>query len=198
MSHTSQILSSRPVHRRGFLGLFGLAGSALVLHPLTGLGMVPSSRDAIPADWTRILGAATSEYTAFLERLKLRFLPASKILAPHLKQHGSVRNSLPPSSLWSNLPPTLLVADKIAEKLGEPVLEVISAYRSPAYNATCPGGKTQSQHLRNGALDLVFRSAPREVAAVARDLRSQGVFRGGVGVYRDFTHVDTRGTNADW
>lgn len=167
------------------------------MNPLTGLAMTPSA-PAIPADWMKTLGDKAVDYVAFLEKLKLRFLPTAKIIEPHLKQHGSVRNSLPPAELWKNMPATLLVADKIAECLGESVVEVISAYRSPAYNATCPGGKTQSQHLRNGALDLVFKSSPVRVAKVARELRSQGVFQGGVGVYPAFTHVDTRGKNADW
>jgi hypothetical protein len=197
VSYSSQILSARPVNRRGFLGLFGLAGSALALNPLTGLAMT-NTTPAIPSDWMKVLGSKAADYVAFLEKLKLRFLPTAKIIEPHLKQHGSVRNSLPPAELWHNLPATLLVADKIAECLGENVVEVISAYRSPAYNATCPGGKTQSQHLRNGALDLVFRSSPAKVAKVARELRSQGVFKGGVGMYPAFTHVDTRGKNADW
>jgi len=152
----------------------------------------------LPSDWLATLGSKATDYVAFIEKLRLRFLPVAKVIEPHLKQHGSVRNSLPPSELWKNMPATLLVADKIAERLDESVVEVISAYRSPAYNATCPGGKTHSQHLRNGALDLVFRSSPSKVAEVARDLRSQGVFKGGVGLYPDFTHVDTRGYNADW
>lgn len=203
MSHSSQILSTPPLNRRGFLGFFGLAGSALALNPLAGLASavpsaVPSAPAAVPADWLAALGAKAADYVAFLEKLRLRFLPVAKVIEPHLKQRGAVRNSLPPAELWTNLPATLLVADKIAERLGETVVEIISAYRSPAYNATCSGGKTQSQHLRNGALDLVFRASPVKVASVARDLRSQGVFRGGVGVYSAFTHVDTRGHNADW
>jgi len=199
VSYSSQILSSRPVSRRGFLGLFGLAGTAIALNPLTGLAVTsPTPSTALPADWMKTLGAKAGDYVAFLEKLKLRFLPTAKIIEPHLKQHGSVHNSLPPSELWNNMPSTLLVADKIAECLGESVVEIISAYRSPAYNATCPGGKVHSQHLRNGALDLVFHSSPAKVAKVARELRSQGVFKGGVGLYPDFTHVDTRGNNADW
>lgn len=199
MSHSSQILSSRRVDRRGFLSLFGLAGTALALNPLTGLAVATTpATNTLPADWMKNLGSKAVDYVAFLDKLKLRFLPTSKIIEPHLKQHGSVRNSLPPAELWKNMPSTLLVADKIAECLGENIVEIISAYRSPAYNATCPGGKTHSQHLRNGALDLVFRSSPAKVAKVARELRSQGVFKGGVGLYPDFTHVDTRGANADW
>lgn len=200
MSRSSQILSNRAVSRRGFLSFFGLAGGAIALNPLTGLAVTSATPSAtvLPADWVRTLGSKVNDYVGFIEKLNLRFLPTIKIIEPHMKQHGSVRNSLPPAELWKNMPSTLVVADKIAERLGETVVEVISAYRSPAYNATCPGGKTRSQHLQNGALDLVFKSSPAKVAAVARELRSKGVFKGGVGLYPDFTHVDTRGHNADW
>ncbi len=190
---------SRPVSRRGFLGLFGFAGTALALNPLTGLAVATATPSAYSA---RRLGQNTRSQgdglRGFPRETEASLSPTAKIIEPHLKQHGSVRNSLPPAELWKNMPSTLLVADKIAECLGENIVEIISAYRSPAYNATCPGGKTHSQHLRNGALDLVFHSSPAKVAKVARDLRSQGVFHGGVGPYPDFTHVDTRGTNADW
>jgi hypothetical protein len=29
-------------------------------------------------------------------------------------------------------------------------------------------------------------------------MRSTGLFQGGVGRYGSFTHIDTRGSNADW
>jgi len=32
----------------------------------------------------------------------------------------------------------------------------------------------------------------------ARKMRTEGLFKGGVGSYSSFTHVDTRGQNADW
>ncbi len=36
------------------------------------------------------------------------------------------------------------------------------------------------------------------VTAVARNLRDLGLFRGGVGGYWNFTHIDTRGQNINW
>jgi uncharacterized protein YcbK (DUF882 family) len=88
--------------------------------------------------------------------------------------------------------------DKVSARLGEPVHEVISVYRCPAYNATCPGAKSHSYHMRNNAVDMRFNASPRKVAATARDMRKAGLFKGGVGQYPGFTHVDTRGSNADW
>jgi uncharacterized protein YcbK (DUF882 family) len=100
--------------------------------------------------------------------------------------------------MWSNLVGPLRVADAICERLQEEVLLIASAYRTAAYNALCPGSAKNSQHLQNGALDLIFRTDPAEVAHVARDLRGQGLYHGGVGQYQNFTHVDTRGENVDW
>ena len=115
-----------------------------------------------------------------------------------MKTHGSIRAGIPPASLWKNMRPTLLVADQLAEKLREKVEVVISAYRSPAYNATCPGAASGSQHMKNLALDLVFQSSSTKVTRAAREIRTAGAFKGGVGHYPNFTHVDTRGYNADW
>jgi uncharacterized protein YcbK (DUF882 family) len=92
----------------------------------------------------------------------------------------------------------LKVADRIAAELGEPVKEVTSAYRSPSYNRRCAGAKSRSWHLQNYALDVKFDTSAWNVARAARYLRSKGVFKGGIGRYSTFTHVDTRGQNVDW
>jgi len=55
-----------------------------------------------------------------------------------------------------------------------------------------------SWHQANVALDVKFPVRASHVAAVARGLRSRGHFRGGVGRYSSFTHIDTRGRNVDW
>ncbi|MFY8216096.1 MAG: YcbK family protein, partial [Chthoniobacterales bacterium] len=119
------------------------------------------------------------------------------VIAPHLKTRGRLANSLPPKDCWKNIAPTLRAVDRLSTVLQEPVVEVISAYRSPAYNRSC-GGSGASQHVRNTALDLKFESSPRTVAKAARELRDRGVFLGGVGRYSGFTHIDTRGSKADW
>jgi hypothetical protein len=138
------------------------------------------------------------EYKGFLESLKLQHIPVNKILLAHVKKRKGVSNVLPPRELWENMVPTLYVADALSGALGEEVGEVASAYRSEEYNAQCPGAAKNSQHKRNVALDLMFRAKPATVAAAARKLRSDGMFKGGVGLYPTFTHVDTRGENADW
>ncbi len=105
-----------------------------------------------------------------------------------------VHNSLPPRSMWPNVRSTLKVIDSLADRLDLQVKDVVSVYRSPAYNAKCPGAKSNSFHMRNNAIDIVFPCAPGKVAAMARAMRSSGMFAGGVGRYAGFTHIDTRGT----
>ena len=116
-------------------------------------------------------------------------------------------NTDPPRDLWPNILPTVRVLDTLRERLGYAVI-LSSVYRSPAYNRAIgssnpPDPHTQdgvgSQHPRFTAAD--FRGAegtPAEWAAELRRMRSEGLFRGGIGVYETFVHVDTRGTNADW
>ena len=120
------------------------------------------------------------------------------MISTHPKSHGSNHNTLPPRFLWRNIRSTLKVVDSLAERLDLQVEEVVSAYRTRAYNARCPGARSSSYHLCNNAMDVVFKCPPGKVAAMARAMRATGLFKGGVGRYRGFTHIDTRGANADW
>lgn len=152
----------------------------------------------IPREWQKILGAQLPGYVGYLQSLRLRHVTVAQIIEPHTKVHGSIHNTLPPKAMWRNIKNTLKVIDALAYRLEMPVDEVVSAYRSPAYNSTCPGAKSNSYHMRNNAIDIRFDCAPGKVAAMARAMRSTGLFQGGVGRYSSFTHVDTRGKNADW
>lgn len=140
----------------------------------------------------------TKAYAAFLTALGLRHLRTADIMAPHFKVRGKVHNGIPPRELWNNMVPTLRVADKLQPLLAVPLVSVISAYRTPAYNAACSGSASQSCHMQNLALDLQFACSPSKVAKAAETLRAQGHFKGGIGRYPGFIHVDTRGHNADW
>ncbi|HSI65240.1 MAG TPA: D-Ala-D-Ala carboxypeptidase family metallohydrolase [Candidatus Saccharimonadia bacterium] len=144
------------------------------------------------------LDASAREYETFLAGLGLIFIKPAEVLMPHYKVRGKVKNSLPPHELWTKMPPTLKVADKLRQQLGVPLVSVISAYRNPAYNAACSGSAAHSQHMMNVALDLHFDCAPSKVVQAAEALRAQGFFKGGIGRYPGFTHIDTRGKNADW
>ncbi|NNC88840.1 MAG: DUF882 domain-containing protein [Akkermansiaceae bacterium] len=137
-------------------------------------------------------------YARYLSSLRFRHLGVEDIIAAHARRKGSVWNTIPPRQYWRNMKRTLLVADEVAARLGSSVQVVTSAYRSPAYNARCRGAMPNSFHKQNYALDLQFHASPYTVARVARSVREEGKFRGGVGRYSGFTHIDTRGYNADW
>jgi hypothetical protein len=138
------------------------------------------------------------DYEDFLAGLGLRHIQPMEMIRPHFKMRGSICNRLPPRECWRNITPTLRVADKLREQLGTKLLTILSAYRTPAYNAACPGAATHSYHVRNMALDLAFDCPPAEVVKAAEVLREKGFFNGGIGRYPGFTHIDTRGFMADW
>lgn len=144
------------------------------------------------------LDATGREYETFLTGLQLRHIKPIEVLRPHFKIRGTVSNGLPPRELWPHAAATLRVADELRERLGVRLLTIASAYRSPEYNAMCPGAAAHSYHLRNMALDLVFECSPAKVAEAAEALRATGFFTGGIGRYPGFTHIDTRGKAADW
>jgi hypothetical protein len=196
--------------RRGALRLLALAGASLAAGSETSQAFMdffksyePPSRGVltkfdIPSDWLPQLGSLLPSYADYLDRASFRQMTVRQVIAPHAKSHGTVHNTLPPRFMWKNIRSTLKVVDSLADRLDLPVQEVVSVYRTPAYNARCPGAKSNSFHLCNNAMDLVFRCPPGKVAAMARAMRSAGLFKGGVGRYGSFTHIDTRGTNADW
>jgi len=153
----------------------------------------------LPSVWVKNEGAQKIQnYADYLAGLRLKFVTPLQVIKAHAKTKESLWNTLPPKSMWRAMVGTLQAADHVAATLGQPIKEVASAYRSPSYNRCCPGAKSNSWHLQNFALDLKFVASPSTVASVARQLRSRGLFKGGIGRYDSFTHIDTRGSNVDW
>lgn len=138
-----------------------------------------------------------ASYEDFIASFALRHIRPHELINPHLRSQSGVENTLPPRQLWSRMPATLFVADEIRERLGKPLNLITSAYRNPAYNKAC-GGASQSWHTRNTALDLVYEGGAKDAYAIACELRDEGFFQGGIGLYRTFIHIDTRGKNATW
>jgi hypothetical protein len=197
--------------RRGALGTLG--AGALALLASTGSASAffskkprisivaptaPADFSDLPQEWVARQGSELKAYAEFLASLRLQQLTPQQVIAAHAKQRGSVWNSLPPRAMWRQMAPTLRVIDRVSMQLGQPVKQVTSAYRAPAYNARCPGAKSGSYHQVNVAVDVQFDASPSVVAQTARSFRSKGGFRGGVGRYPTFTHIDTRGNNVDW
>ena len=177
----------------------GLAASVQTSQAFLFRRSTPLNMGELPSSWISNQGNSSIQaYADYLAGLRLKYVTPIQVIKAHAKKKGSTWNSLPPRSMWRSMGVSLKAADRLAAQLGQPVKEVTSAYRSPAYNRRCPGAKSRSYHLQNVALDLKFSSSTSRVASTARYLRSKGVFKGGVGRYSSFTHIDTRGQNVDW
>lgn len=136
-------------------------------------------------------------YKEFLEGLSLRHFHPREITSQGKRQRGTVRNSLPPENKWEAIVPTLWVADMARHQLGFS-LTITSAFRSESYNRAV-GGAVRSQHLANTALDLIpSKGRVEQLYDQLIAMRNGGAFKGGVGIYDSFVHVDTRGKNATW
>lgn len=139
-----------------------------------------------------------AKYRKFLAGLQLRHFSPEELIAQAERTRGGVRNSIPPEELWENIVPTLWVADQARRHAGKSLI-ITSAYRSEDYNRAV-GGASRSQHKRNSALDII----PGRGLSVTRlynillGLRQAGAFKGGLGKYPSFVHIDTRGVNATW
>lgn len=190
--------------RRTFLGTTLLAGASVLAatQPASAFALFRGSSKLdtsnLPRDWVRRQGGELHAYAKYLSSLRLRHIGVEDIIASHAKTKGNLWNTLPPRSMWKNMGRTLWVADEVAHRLGGSVKEVTSAYRSSSYNARCPGAKPNSYHKSNFALDLKYYASPSTVTRIARSVRQEGRYQGGVGRYSSFTHIDTRGYNVDW
>ena len=216
---TAGDLTSPPViDRRGVLGTLGLtglgvlaaalpagaftAGPKVVVPTATAGAWPPPAPTAalpdLPEEWAQRQGPLTTDYLRYLNGLHMQRVCPRQVLESHAKAKGSVWNSLPPKAWWNRIGYTLRVVDRIAREMNVAQVEVISAYRCPAYNAHCRGAKSGSWHQANIAADVKFPVRASQVTATARNLRDLGLFKGGVGGYWDFTHIDCRGTNINW
>lgn len=85
--------------------------------------------------------------------------------------------------------------EEIRHILGDRPIVILSAYRTPMYNAKIEGAATGSQHIQGRALDLWHPdlTASQTYARVKQAYRSgQLPMLGGLGLYKTFIHIDTR------
>lgn len=87
------------------------------------------------------------------------------------------------------------VLESIREHFGNKPVIINSGYRTPDYNKKC-GGAKDSQHMRGTAADIHIKGVtPKQIADYAGTIKQYCL---GIGVYKDFTHIDTRGFTARW
>ena len=208
------------VTRRGVMSSLGLATTALFAGSMnasagwfgsdesdvpvvkvktTGNSSKPSQKvGGFDEQWVKLEGRNLTNYVNYINSLKLKNITAQEVVSAHAKERGGVWNRLPPRQWWTRIGYTLRVVDRVSSEMKVPVKEIISAYRTPAYNARCGGAKKHSWHQANVAIDVKFDTSARQVATATRSLRDRGLFKGGVGSYSSFTHIDTRGENVNW
>lgn len=102
----------------------------------------------------------------------------------------------PPCEQWTNIIPTVKIAQEAREHFGRPLF-INSGYRDPEYNRAI-GGAPESQHMRFGALDMAFRGVvtPSDLFRWLDRHPESGRF--GLGLYYTFVHLDTRGSRVRW
>jgi hypothetical protein len=137
---------------------------------------------------------AKAEFQKLLEAQGTRYFDADEVFYRGARDARLQLNTDPPRALWPSLLAVVKVADEARHRLGKP-LRINSAYRSPAYNRAISGA-SRSIHVQGGALDL--SGSPATLHKILTQLRAEGFFKGGIGKYRTFVHVDVRGKNADW
>ncbi len=142
-----------------------------------------------------------NDFQLFVLRLCLDHFRHSELLVRHDAVRRGVQNSPPPRDLWPNIVATIGVVEELRRRCGF-AIRITSAYRSPAYNKAV-GGAAGSQHLKFCALDIQPVSGRRdELRTMYKELRKmrdqEHWFKGGLGKYPTFVHVDTRGHNATW
>lgn len=166
-----------------------------------GDGWDPESSKAATLAMSEAPGFDMTAFRSFVSSLGLRYFTADELLfMGNSNASGSCmgKNSLPSPELWKRVAKTAKMLDEIRFRLGAEC-RILSAYRSPPYN-TCIGGENASLHMQFNAID--FRCVSGNSAqwhAVAKAVRaSDPTFKGGIGIYSSFVHIDTRGTNANW
>lgn len=142
--------------------------------------------------------APNETFESWFVRQKIRHFSADEFTSYFETTRRGVTNHAPPRAMWKLILPTLRVVDDLREQLGRPVV-LLSSYRSAAYNAAINDAAKRSYHMRFQALDIaVAGHTPEQVFHRLERMRDAGKFSGGLGLYRTFTHIDTRGTNATW
>jgi len=161
----------------------------------------PALEASRSADMSRADTPDMVAFRAFFSQLDSPHFVADEfmVLGPSNRPGGSCegQNSMPPQALWNNVIPLVAAMNAVRKELGASI-QITNCFRNTQYNA-CVGGVAGSQHPRFTAADWVCSSGTSaDWAAAAATVRASGVFKGGIGIYNSFVHLDVRGSNANW
>lgn len=127
---------------------------------------------------------------AYLEEHGIRHFSAVEVNPVGKLANGSGPALLPaPMPLWPHIVKTLHVLEWLRERVGP--VQILSGYRDAEYNKAV-GGEDKSLHMLFNACDVAAKNAsPKQVHRTLLKHPDAGKF--GLGLYRGFVHVDTRG-----
>ena len=90
-------------------------------------------------------------------------------------------------------PELVTVLQEVRDHFGK--VTITGPYRTPPQNKKV-GGATYSKHQSGTAADIkVAGATPKEVATYVKKLMP---YKGGIGIYGSFTHVDVRTVKSRW
>jgi len=137
---------------------------------------------------------AKADFQRLLDEAGVRYFTADEVFFRGARDAKLKLNTDPPRGFWPSLLAVVKIADEARHRLGKP-LRINSGFRSAAYNRAIRGA-ANSLHTKAAALDL--SGSPATLHRILTQMRREGLFRGGLGRYKTFVHVDVRGKNADW
>lgn len=115
-----------------------------------------------------------------------------------LEEFASKDGATTPAEVINNLRELAKNLQVLRDYVGKPI-KINSGYRSPEHNKSV-GGVANSQHVKGKAADIkIDGMTPREIAATIENFILVGKMKqGGLGIYPNFVHYDTRGKKARW
>ena len=92
-------------------------------------------------------------------------------------------------------PELVKLLQSVRDYFGKPVT-ITSGYRTVHYNAKVPNSASDSEHCKGLAADIKIAGvAPKTIAKYVETLIPNS---GGIGIYPNFVHVDTRPKRSRW
>jgi uncharacterized protein YcbK (DUF882 family) len=106
--------------------------------------------------------------------------------------------SVYPIKWYKRLKQLCEVLEVIRSEFKKPI-KITSGYRTVQHNKKV-GGSKHSQHVIGKAADIKINGvSSQEIAQKAKELMQNGIIpKGGIGIYKSFVHIDTRGRIAVW